>query len=102
MVARSTEVIYGHVNSDDDIREINRKIRAEMETVTSQKELTELKRRSDYLCTLTRSRAWRKRFGAKVDELLQVAMEENRRTVEKANVIARQNGWENQYDAWGE
>ena len=85
MTTRSTEVIYGHVNSPEDIRDINRKIRAEMESVTSKEELTELKRRSDHLCTLTRAPAWRKRFGDKVDELLQVAKEENRMTVERAN-----------------
>ena len=101
MTARSTEVIYGHVNSADDIREINGKIRREMENVTSKVELRELKRRSDYLCTLTRSSAWRKRFGDNVDNLLEVAKEENRKTTEKANQVARGKGFDVQFDPWG-
>jgi len=61
------------VCSADDIRKINRIIRKEMEKVTTREELTELKKRSDYLCTLTASPSWRKRFGAKVTLLRRVA-----------------------------
>ena len=93
--------IYGEVNSIKDIREINRKIRQEMDRATTRPELTELKKRSDYLCTLTFSPAWQKRFGKKVVRLREVAMEENRKTVEHANKVARRRGWPANYDPWG-
>jgi hypothetical protein len=93
--------IYGEVNSAEDIRRINRIIRKEMEAVTTRDELTELKKRSDYLCTLTHSPSWRKRFGEKVRPLRRVAMEENRRTVEHANRVAAKHGWDADYDPWG-
>jgi hypothetical protein len=93
--------IYGEVNSAADIRKINRIIRKEMDRVTTRAELTELKKRSDYLCTLTASPSWRKRFGSKVKVLLRVAREENRRTVEHGNRIAMKHGWTAEYDPWG-
>ncbi|OLB97960.1 MAG: hypothetical protein AUH30_09210 [Candidatus Rokubacteria bacterium 13_1_40CM_68_15] len=93
--------IYGEVNSAEDIRRINRIIRKEMDAVTMREELTELKKRSDYLCTLTHSPTWRKRFGEKVRALRRVAMEENRKTVEHANRVAAQHGWDADYDPWG-
>jgi hypothetical protein len=93
--------IYGAVNSAADIRRINRVIRKEMDRVTAREELTELKKRSDYLCTLTASPSWRKKFGSKVNVLLRVAREENRRTVEHANRIAMKHGWRADYDPWG-
>ncbi len=94
--------IYGEVNSIKDIREINRTIREEMDRVKSREQLTELKKRSDYLCTLTLSPAWKKKFGEKVDRLREVAMEENRKTVQHANEVARRHGWPADYDPWGE
>jgi hypothetical protein len=93
--------IYGVVNSAADIRRINRVIRKEMDRVTAREELTELKKRSDYLCTLTASPSWRKKFGSKINVLLRVAREENRRTVEHANRIAMKHGWRADYDPWG-
>jgi hypothetical protein len=93
--------IYGEVNSAEDIRRINRIIRQEMDTVTTREELTELKKRSDYLCTLTHSPSWRKRFGEKVRALRRVALHENRRTVEHANRVAATHGWPADYDPWG-
>jgi hypothetical protein len=93
--------LYGEVDSAEDIRRINRIIRQEMNAVTTREELTELKKRSDYLCTLTYSPAWRKHFGDKVHVLRRVAMEENGRTVVHANRIAAKHGWPADYDPWG-
>ena len=93
--------IYGEVNSAADIRRINGIIRKEMDAVTTREELTELKKRSDYLCTLTYSPSWRKRFGEQVLTLRRVAMEENRKTVEHANRVAAKHGWDTDYDPWG-
>jgi hypothetical protein len=100
---RKTELghIYGEVNSAQGIRRINRIIRKEMDSVTTREELTELKKRSDYLCTLTYSPSWRKRFGGKVRALRRAAMEENRKTVEHANRVAAKHGWDADYDPWG-
>jgi hypothetical protein len=94
--------IYGEVNSIKDIREINRTIRREMDRVKTREQLTELKKRSDYLCTLTFSPAWEKKFGKRVTRLRQVAKEENRKTVQWANNVARRHGWPDDYDPWGE
>jgi hypothetical protein len=93
--------IYGEVNSANDIRRINRKIRKEMDRVTTREELTELKKRSDYLCTLTASPSWRKKFGDKIDIPLRVSQEENRKTVAYANRVAAKHGWLANYDPWG-
>jgi len=94
--------IYGEVNSIKDIRELNRTIRQEMDHVKAREQLTELKKRSDYLCTLTFSPAWKTKFGEKVNRLREVAMEENRKTVQHANEMARGHGWPADYDPWGE
>ncbi len=93
--------IYGPVNGAEDIRRINCIIRDEMLAVKSPEELTDLKKRSDYLCTLTYSPFWRKKFGPRVDELRQVAREENVATVRLANYVARYQGWDKHYAAWG-
>jgi hypothetical protein len=62
--------IYGEVTSPTSIRKIDRMIRSDIRSAKSRDQLTELKRRSDYLCTLTRSPAWKTRFGKQVDGLL--------------------------------
>lgn len=52
--------IYGKVEDIKDISRINCIIRDEMLKVESEAELSELKKRSDYLCTLTYSPFWRR------------------------------------------
>ena len=94
--------LYWQVNSPEDIRRINCIIRDEMLIVNSIEELTELKKRSDYLCTLTYSPFWKKKFNSLIEQLRQVALEENRITVRLANYIAKYKWWDKQYDPWGE
>ena len=65
--------IYGEVNSVSNIREINRKIRNEIRDVHDREHLTELKKRSDYLCTLTQAPSWQEKFGSKSRRMLAVA-----------------------------
>jgi hypothetical protein len=98
---RSSTDIYGDVNTLADMREINRKIREEMRRVRTREQLTELKKRSDYLCALTLSPSWKKRFGEKSPRFLEVAREESAKTAKLANEIARQKGWDADYDPWG-
>ncbi len=93
--------IYGEVDSPEDIRRINREIRKEMEAVTKRDQLTELKKRSDYLCTLAEAPSWKEKFGNKIDEIMAAAKEEDRDTTELANQIAHCRGWDADYDAWG-
>ncbi len=93
--------IYGKVESAEDLRRINCIIRDEMLEVNSPEQLTDLKKRSDYLCTLTYSPFWQKKFGAMLEELREVALEENRITVRLANYIAKYKGWEKIYSPWG-
>lgn len=92
--------IYGPVNNVDDIRRINCLIRDEMLKVERPEELTDLKKRSDYLCTLTFSPFWQKKFGPRVDKLREVSREENVATVRLANYVARRKGWDKHYNPW--
>ena len=94
--------IYGKVEGADDIRRINCIIRDEMLNAETAEQLTDLKKRSDYLCTLTYSPFWKKKFGALVEKLREVACEENRATVRLANYIAKVKGWDKEYHPWGE
>ena len=93
--------IYGKVEGPEDIRRINCIIRDEMLEVETPEQLTDLKKRSDYLCTLTYSPFWKKKFGPMVEELREVALEENRVTVRLANYIAKYKNWDKEYSPWG-
>src|SRR5215831_11122096 len=95
------EHIYGEVNSLEDLRTINQKIRQEMDGVKTREQLTELKKRSDYLCTLAEAPSWKEKFGGKVDDFQRVAREEDRTTTNHANEVARRHGWDADYDPWG-
>src|SRR5438128_1267908 len=92
--------IYGSVDSLQDIRDINRKIRDEIKKVREQPELTELKKRSDYLCALALAPAWRTRFGKKSGRFLEVAQEEDKKTTKAANDKANKKGFDVEYHAW--
>ncbi|WP_457568350.1 hypothetical protein [Desulfurobacterium sp.] len=93
--------LYGKVESPDDIRRINCIIRDEMLEVSTVEQLTDLKKRSDYLCTLTYSPFWIKKFGPMIEKLREVAVEENRATVRLANYVSAYNSWGKTYDPWG-
>jgi len=93
--------LYGKVEGPEDIRRINCIIRDEMLVVETPEQLTDLKKRSDYLCTLTYSPFWKKKFGPLVEKLREVACEENRATVRLANYIAKVRGWDKEYEPWG-
>ncbi|MGH8070352.1 MAG: hypothetical protein ACRERE_34965 [Candidatus Entotheonellia bacterium] len=93
--------IYGAVNSLEDLRRINRDIRHEMDAVTSQAQLTELKKRSDYLCTLVEAPSWQKKFGQKIDRVREVVHEEETKTAEHANKLVKKHGWDTEYHPWG-
>ena len=93
--------IYGEVTSVTSIREINRKIRDEIRGVRDRQHLTELKKRSDYLCTLTQAPSWQEKFGSKSRRMLAVAKEEDQRTTRLANSVARRKGLGAAYDPWG-
>ncbi len=93
--------VYGRVENINDISRINCIIRDEMMIVETEAQLTELKKRSDYLCTLTYSPFWRKKFGADIEKVREVAIEENHITVKEANIIAKYKGWDVEYHPWG-
>jgi hypothetical protein len=99
--AATQENIYGEVNSQEDIRRINRKIRDQMEDVRQREDLTELKKRSDYLCALAMAPAWKEKFGRDIDGILRTAKEEDRRSAKFANEVAERHGWDADYDPWG-
>src|SRR5438067_13839246 len=93
--------IYGDVDSAEDIRKISRQIRHEMDSVTSREQLTELKKRGDYLCTLAEAPSWEEKFGDKIGTIRRTDREEDRTTTNHANEVAREHGWDADYHAWG-
>ncbi|HFX17996.1 MAG TPA: hypothetical protein ENK64_02505 [Flavobacteriales bacterium] len=93
--------IYGKVNTIEDVSRINCIIRDEMLNVNSEDELVELKKRSDYLCTLTYSPFWKKKFGDEIEKVREQAMAENYVTVQEANYIAKYKGFPKTYKPWG-
>ena len=92
--------LYSKVEGPEDIRRINCLLRDEMLVVKSEAELTELKKRSDYLCTLTYSPFWKKKFGDQIEQMRQVALEENRVSVKEANIVAKFKGYDKEYRPW--
>jgi hypothetical protein len=103
LMARTQEDthIYGAVNSLEDLRRINQEIRQEMDTVTAQAQLTELKKRSDYLCTLAEAPSWQEKFGQRINRVREVAQEEDAKTTQHANKLAKKHGWDTEYHSWG-
>jgi hypothetical protein len=95
-----TTDLYGEVSNLQDIRDINRKIRQEMNAVRERDQLTELKKRSDYPCTLTLAPSWQTRFGKKSDRYLEVGRREDQTTTNRANTIARRKGFDVEYHTW--
>ncbi len=93
--------IYGPVNDVEDIARINCIIRDEMLIAQDVSQLTELKKRSDYLCTLTHSPFWKNKFGDKIEEVRKEAIKQNRASVRLANMIAKVKGWDKKYSPWG-
>jgi len=92
--------IYGKVESIEDISRINCIIRDEMLNIDDEAKLSELKKRSDYLCTLTYSPFWQKKFENEIEKLREVAIEENRVTTRLANYIAKHKGFNKEYHPW--
>jgi hypothetical protein len=92
--------VYGEVNTLKDLSKINGMIRRDMSGVQERSELTELKKRADYLVTLTYSPAWHDKLGRRARRFRQVAVEEDRKTTEKANAVARRHHWDTEYHAW--
>ena len=96
--------VYGEVNNEADLRRIFSLIRDDVEKAKSREQLTELYRRAGYLVTLTRSPAWKKKFGAdEADEMMEIGEREFTRTVRATNTRAEEIETEADYDeTWGE
>ena len=95
-----TRNLYGEVAKLGDIREINRRIRREMSEAQTEEEIAELKRRSDYLCTLTYAPSWQQRFGRKTVRFRTAARQEDVKTTHAANRYARKHGFQPHFHAW--
>ncbi len=93
--------IYGEVNSLEDVRKINKEIRDEMDDVRKREELTELKKRADYLCTLAEAPPWEEKFKGRIDNVRRATRDEDAKTTDYANTVARKHGWDADYDPWG-
>ena len=62
MKRKKVRHIYSEVNSPSDITKINRMIRSQLRRVKTKPRITELVKRSAYLCTLTYSPGFRKKL----------------------------------------
>ena len=93
--------IYGEVDSAEDMHRISREIRKDMDGVRSRDQLTELKKRGDYLCTLAEAPSWEEKFGDRIGAIRRAAKEEDQTTTNHANEVARKHGWDADYHPWG-
>lgn len=95
--------VYGEVTSPTSLKRIFSMIRDDIETAKPRDELTEYYRRAGYLVTLTRSPAWRKKFGSEIGDIQDIAEAEFATTARKANRRAKDIGTEADYDdKWGD
>src|SRR5919108_4577060 len=92
--------IYGAVDALADLRRINQEVRGEMDAATSRDQLRELKKRSDYFRTQAEAPSWQEKFGRRIHRVQQVAQEEDAKTAQHANAVAKQHGWETAYHPW--
>ena len=101
---KKSKLIYGHVDSADDITQINRKIRNQIRHTKKKERITELVRRSLYLITLTHSPVWRKKFGEKrLQAVKKRAIDEYERTTRVANRRLIKLGYAPRFDVvWGD
>ncbi|NPA28540.1 MAG: hypothetical protein GXN91_05825 [Epsilonproteobacteria bacterium] len=93
-------VLYSSVNSVEDISRINCMIRDEMLKAQDEAILSELKKRSDALCTLTYTPAWQKKFGSEIEKFQEAALVENRVTTKEANILATYYNFNKEYNPW--
>ena len=77
--------IYGEVNKPSDIRKINIMIRKDLKKARTKPRITELVKRSAYLCTLTYSPGFKKRLKGVVLKARKIAKEEYTKTARLAN-----------------
>jgi hypothetical protein len=45
--------------------------------------------------------SWKEKFGRAAARILRAAKEEDEKTTNRANTVARKHGWEADYQAWG-
>src|SRR5215212_7524504 len=95
-----TRNIYGDVTKLGDIRENNRQLRHEMAEAETPSQIEVLKRRSDFLCTLTYAPSWQQRFGRKTVRFRTAARQEDVKTTHAANRFARKRGFEPAFQPW--
>ncbi len=93
-------VLYSRVEKVEDISKINCIIRDEMLKAKDEAILSELKKRSDALCTLTYSPAWQKKFANEIEALQELAMLENRVSTKTANYISEYKHFGKEYHPW--
>ena len=99
---RKNKRIYSEVSSPSDITKINRMIRSQLRRVKTKPRITELVKRSAYLCTLTYSPGFRKKLRGKLTKARKTAREEYRKTAKLANQRLRQLHIPGKYDeVWG-
>jgi len=94
--------IYGSIDKISDIAKINTAIRKEIRKAKSKPTITKLVRRSAYLCSLSHTPAWKKKFYGKIRKVRDKAKEEYTKTARVANQVLKKLGLKGKYDTkWG-
>jgi hypothetical protein len=85
-----TTNIYGEIRSLDEFRSLFLQLRDEVEKVDDRQGLTEIKERSEYLCTLADNPVWRDEYDRGGEKALDVAMTEDLELSKLLNERARE------------
>jgi hypothetical protein len=81
--------IYGEIRSIDELRSLYQQLRDEAQAVEDRLQLTEIKERSEYLCTLADEPVWRDEFDRGGVEALELCVREDHSLARLLNERAR-------------
>jgi hypothetical protein len=84
-----TTNIYGEIRSLDELRGLFRQLRDEVTKAEDRHGLTEIKERSEYLCTLADTPVWRDEYDRGGEKALDVARSEDKELSKLLNDRAR-------------
>jgi len=85
-----TTNIYGNIQSIDEVRMLFRQLQDELALAESRQDIDEVKKRSEYLCTLADNPQWRDEGDRGGLEALELCLEEDTRLTMAANTRSRE------------
>lgn len=100
-MASTGHLFFEDIESPDQVRAINERIRYMMDFGKMKENLITLKKQSDLLCACLFSKEAEARYGDRLAELRRVAMTENARTAEAGNAVGTRKKWDVRFMVWG-